>query len=159
MTFTGRLSLVNMADNNGANYIANGSSGSVILEGQLNLYPKESKVYSVVLRENGLYYTPLGVNDNKKTTTFVQLQDIVGCHCMKSKERENTKTEAYFCVFAYPHKKKLLGSKTNRKRIDMTFTVKQHSTLEENTQEAERWRAAVVKQLWQWNCSSSLGIG
>ncbi|CAH1794281.1 unnamed protein product [Owenia fusiformis] len=73
------------------------------------------------------------------------MSDIVGCHCMKGKQESDS--NAYFCVYGYPFKKKTLSKKSVRKRVPLTFTVDECTSHDENLKVAQHWRVVFLHLL------------
>ena len=82
-------------------------------------------------------------NENKRPIgDFIHLSDVVGCHCFKGKTSDDPR--AYFTVYAYPFKKKILSGRKIRHRISVTFGVFQFEIFEDNLRIAEKWKNLIV---------------
>lgn len=79
-------------------------------------------------------------NDENKRPVgdSIHLADVVGCHCFKGKTPDDPR--AYFTVYAYPFKKKILSGRKLRNRISVTFGVFHFEKFEDNLRIAEKWK-------------------
>ncbi|CAB3370910.1 Hypothetical predicted protein [Cloeon dipterum] len=145
--------------------------GTVLLEETFYIFNKKKTVYRVKLTEKGLSLQKES-NGNSKSET-IQLDDIVGCRCMRRKRRksescvcrpmtpgrksglsvvEENSTEqdendssVYLYIYSYLLKKGRGVKSSTLKRDKMTITLRFRSFdhLEDNMREAQRWRVAI----------------
>jgi hypothetical protein len=149
---TSRMEVGNYRNNSGG--VVAGQT--IILEGNFFVFPKKKLLYKVTVTEQCLSIESLSSNGNKRLSnsarrgsfssvtlpSLIDFKDVIGCHVMKGKDSGDQ--NAYFCVFHYPHKKKLLAKKSSRRRQTTTFAVHKGETFEENMVIAEHWKKVVV---------------
>ncbi|XP_064625235.1 sphingosine kinase 2-like [Lineus longissimus] len=158
----------NKASGDDWKYVRNNSDGNVvgqniILEDNFSVFPKKKVLYKVTVTEQSLTcsvpliellpYDSNGKGSNSNATRRsrpsyssvppqIEFKDVIGCHVMKGKDSDDK--SAYFCIYHYPHKKKMLAKKSSRRRHTMTFLVNQANTYEENNVIAEHWKKIIV---------------
>ncbi|XP_074647436.1 sphingosine kinase 1-like [Tubulanus polymorphus] len=113
-----------------------------LLQADLYLFPKSKSLYDVRLYEKGLHYKL-----KTDTTGFgevIDIGDVVGCHVMKGRTVDDYM--AYFGIYSYPYRRKLLGQSV-RKRQTVTFCVSTHGTFNKNKEIADNWRTKILGQI------------
>ena len=80
----------------------------VILQDELKLYGNRKATYEIKVTEECIACMQITDNLNPKTCSLY-FKDIIGCDCMKGKSTGDT--SAYLTIYAYPHKKKIIGKK------------------------------------------------
>ncbi|XP_059471901.1 sphingosine kinase 2-like isoform X2 [Neocloeon triangulifer] len=145
--------------------------GAVLLEETFYIFNKKKTVYRVKLTEKGLSLQKES-NGNSKSET-IQLDDIVGCRCMRRKrrksescvcrpmtpgrrtgiavveqnsaEQDENDSSVYLYIYSYLLKKSRGVKSSTFKRDKMTITLRFRSFdhLEDNMREAQRWRLAI----------------
>lgn len=127
------------------------SRDDLILEGEFVL-PKKTRGYYVTLTRSCLFYHQISNTSVTYEEKYVQISDIVGCHCMDSNggsafvpsdvvlssdfnnsEVTNPPIRTFpatagvsacgFVIFAYPFRKKLFSSKKVRSRKVVAFEI------------------------------------
>ncbi|CAH1273485.1 SPHK2 [Branchiostoma lanceolatum] len=110
----------------------------VILQDDLTVFPHSKTVYRVQLTREHIQY---GHTQGKPRERRILLSDVVGCHCLRG--RHVSDSAAYFCIYAYPFRKKVISGDWTRHRVCTTFRVKKTDDHDENHAQAEQWRIAV----------------
>ena len=128
---------------NGMSVMENMPKDEILLEGELELFPNEKSVYKVELRRSGITYTPLNVNNAQKLSKYLHFGNIIGCRCRRSSEQKHS-TKAYFTIFAYPLRKKLLSGKWSRRPDHITFGRSCDNSFDENRKVVEQWRRVII---------------
>ncbi|KAJ6653350.1 hypothetical protein lerEdw1_009250 [Lerista edwardsae] len=114
-----------------------------LLHGEFGAYPPKGTRYVLSLTRTALHIQRLVPKPDTDHRVVVQLIDVIGCHTMRSHTIANQ--SAYFCVYAYPLKKKkvTVGLGRTRQRAAKTFQVDSSGCYEDNQQVAEKWAAAI----------------
>ncbi|XP_078610113.1 sphingosine kinase 2-like [Branchiostoma floridae x Branchiostoma japonicum] len=110
----------------------------VILQDDLTVFPHSKTAYRVQLTREHIQYAR---TQGKPRERRILLSDVVGCHCLRG--RHESDSAAYFCIYAYPLRKKVITGDWTRHRVCTTFRVKTTDDHSENHAQAERWRIAV----------------
>ncbi|XP_053118010.1 sphingosine kinase 2 isoform X1 [Hemicordylus capensis] len=114
-----------------------------LLHGEFGAYPPKGTRYALSLTRTELHIQRLVPKPDTDHRTVLRLIDVLGCHTMRSHMIANQ--SAYFCVYAYPLKKKkvAVGSGRARHRAAKTFQVDSAECYEDNQVVAEKWAAAI----------------
>lgn len=141
----------------------------VLLEETFYVLSKKNTVFRVQLSSSGLSLLKESNNVIKKQTILIN--DIIGCHCLRSKKRSKTAScvcqslskppvkdaddslseqddtdfSAYLHIYAYILQNPKRGTK-KRERTIITLRFRSFDKYEENHNEAQRWRH-VIKNL------------
>lgn len=144
-----------------------------ILEETFYALSRKQYSYKVSLTPDGLYLTK-NSDDGTDKTDLIQVQDIIGCKCMRNNGKSNncacrpaknssanngharipftdaTDCSAYLCVYAYVLKN---ISTKNEKRDKMTVTLRfrNFNNYEENSKVAMKWKST-IKTLIKARC-------
>lgn len=120
-----------------------GEGSETLLHGEFGAYPPKGTRYALSLTQRELHIQRLVPKPDTDHRTIVRLDDVVGCHTMRS--HTDTNHSAYFCVYAYPLKKRkvAVGSGRSRQRAARTFQVDDAPCYEDNQKLAEKWAAAI----------------
>ncbi|XP_019628153.1 PREDICTED: sphingosine kinase 2-like [Branchiostoma belcheri] len=110
----------------------------VILQDDLTVFPHNKTAYRVQLTRGYLQYAR---TQGKPRERRVLLSDVVGCHCLRG--RHASDSAAYFCIYAYPLRKKVISGDWTRHRVCTTFRVRTTDDHAENHTRAEQWRIAI----------------
>lgn len=130
-----------------------------ILHGEFGAYPPKGIRYALSLTRTELHIQRLVPKPDTDQRTVIRLIDVVGCHTLRSHTVANQ--SAFFCIFAYPLKKKkvAVGSGRARQRIAKTFQVDGAERYKENQALAEKWAAAIKCLVLGIPISSETGKG
>ncbi|XP_034275437.1 sphingosine kinase 2 [Pantherophis guttatus] len=114
-----------------------------ILHGEFGAYPHKGIRYALSLTRIELHIQRLVPKPDTDQRTVIRLIDVVGCHTLRSHTAANQ--SAFFCIYAYPLKKKkvAVGSGRARQRIAKTFQVDGAERYKDNQALAEKWAAAI----------------
>ncbi|KAG6921856.1 sphingosine kinase 2, partial [Chelydra serpentina] len=118
-----------------------GEGAETLLHGEFGAYPSKGSRYALSLTQTALHIQRLVPKPETDQRTVVPLAEVVGCHTLRS--RAPADRAAYFSVYAYPLKKKKVGSGRGRQRAARTFQVDGADDYEKNQVVAEKWAAAV----------------
>lgn len=148
---------------------------NILLEETFYVLSKKNTVFRVQLSEAGLSLLKESNNVIKKQT--IQIKDIIGCHCLRSKrrsktascvcqslsrttsnkegddslsEQDDTDFSAYLHIYAYILQNPKRGTK-KRERTIITLRFRSFDKYEDNHSEAQRWRS-VIKSLINGQC-------
>jgi len=100
-------------------------------------------MYKVTVTCAGITYVYNSDKENGQSQEkYIHFGDIIGCRCRKSKSRNDP--TAYFTVYAYPFRKKTVGSKQLRHRVDVTFGSCDSQEFQENFLICQKWRNIIV---------------
>lgn len=114
-----------------------------LLHGEFGAYPPKGTRYVLSLTRTELHIQRLVPKPDTDHRVVMQLIDVIGCHTMRSHTIANQ--SAYFCVYAYPLKKRkvAVGLGRTRQRAAKTFQVDSSECYEDNQKVAEKWAAAI----------------
>lgn len=128
-----------------------------LLHGEFGTYPPKGTRYALSLTRTELHIQRLVPKPDTDHRTVVRLIDIVGCHTKRSHTVANS--SAFFCVYAYPVKKRkvAVGSSRTRQRMAKTFQVDSAEHYEDNLCVAEKWAVAIKCLVLSVNISSETG--
>lgn len=150
---------------------------SVYLAETFYITTKKNNVFQVKLTEKGLCLRKESNGTSKEQ--IIQLQDIIGCRCLRSKRKSHVKSSctcsslpgqahhlkvveensvdldetdvsAYLYIYAYILKKGKRGN-NRRERTTLTLRFRSFDRYEDNNKEAQKWRIA-IKQLINGEC-------
>ncbi|ETE73087.1 Sphingosine kinase 2, partial [Ophiophagus hannah] len=130
-----------------------------ILHGEFGAYPPKGIRYALSLTRTELHIQRLVPKPDTDQRTVIRLIDVVGCHTLRSHTVANQ--SAFFCIYAYPLKKKkvAVGSGRARQRIAKTFQVDGAERYKDNQALAEKWAAAIKCLVLGIPISSETEIG
>lgn len=148
----------------------------ILLEETFYVLSKKNTVFRVQLSASGLSLLKESNNVIKKQTILIN--DIIGCHCLRSKrrsktascvchslsrtpaaksegddslsEQDDTDFSAYLHIYAYILQSPKRGTK-KRERTIITLRFRSFDRYEDNHSEAQRWRS-VIKNLINGQC-------
>lgn len=114
-----------------------------LLHGEFGTYPPKGTRYALSLTWTELHIQRLVPKPDSDHRTVVHLVDVVGCHSLRSHSLADQ--SAYFCVYAYPLKKRkvAVGAGRARQRTARTFQVDGAESYADNQAVAEKWVAAI----------------
>jgi len=123
------------------------ASSSVLLEGTFAIYPKTTIEYHVSVTNSEISYVHCmnshePTSSKKSTTHVIKFSDVIGADCMRGKTANCSM--AYLNVYAYPHRKKLVGSGSLRHRRCVTFIFSRFPSFEENHKDALQWQLVIT---------------
>lgn len=149
--------------------------GEVVLEDVFHSHGNKGIYHVLLVRDFALLYKKVKSSHNKQQglnsheAKAINLKDyseyetlsfdhVTGCQCMRDPTKpqlydsaEESVTEsnrAYFCVYAYPiRKKKNFGKTLKRQRVSLTLMVNRCELFSENLAIAEQWRDAIRRML------------
>ncbi|KAG8140528.1 hypothetical protein E2320_003206 [Naja naja] len=130
-----------------------------ILHGEFGAYPPKGIRYALSLTRTELHIQRLVPKPDTDQRTVIRLIDVVGCHTLRSHTVANQ--SAFFCIYAYPLKKKkvAVGSGRARQRIAKTFQVDGAERYKDNQALAEKWATAIKCLVLGIPISSETEIG
>ncbi|KAJ7314017.1 hypothetical protein JRQ81_005895 [Phrynocephalus forsythii] len=129
-----------------------------LLHGEFGTYPPKGMRYALSLTRTELHIQRLVPKPDTDHRTVLRLIDIVGCHTKRSHTVANS--SAFFCVYAYPLKKRkvAVGLSRSRQRVAKTFQVDSAEHFEDNLRVAEKWAVAIKCLVLGVNISSETEI-
>lgn len=113
-----------------------------ILQDELYLYPNKKTKYSIKITNSHIFYNSLLEKNARQKYSCLLLRDVIGCDYRRGKS--NTDNSAYLTIYAYPHKKKLIGKKTSRTRETLTLDFSHKNSFEDNQRDAKNWKQAIT---------------
>lgn len=115
-----------------------------LLIGTFSLYPRKKLSFRVSLTRKGIIYINTDDTEDKDSTiSHINMGDIIGCRCRKSKLAVDS--TVYFTIYAYPFRKRTMSSKLLRMRMDFTFGCKTSRSFDDNLRTCMKWRNAVSR--------------
>ncbi|ENN79792.1 hypothetical protein YQE_03848, partial [Dendroctonus ponderosae] len=154
------------------------NQNKTLLEETFYVLSKKKNTFKVRLTQKGLHL--IRDNDDNIKEQIIQLKDIIGCQCLRSKKRarhctcqslprsdslqvveenstdlDDSDISAYLYVYAYI----LQGTKEankKRERTIITLRFRSFDKYEDNNKEAQRWRCVLKKLMKGETLTSSL---
>lgn len=154
----------------------NGFSGIQLVE-TFYVTSKKNTVYYVKLTENGLTLRKETSVSAKEQT--IQLEDIIGCRCLRSKRKrkkassctcaalpgptelkvveensldlDESDVSVYLYIYAYILEKNPRNGVGRRERTTITLRFRSFDNYEQNNEEAQKWRTAIKHLIHQTN--------
>ncbi|XP_015267548.1 PREDICTED: sphingosine kinase 2 [Gekko japonicus] len=114
-----------------------------LLHGEFGTYPPKGIRYALSLTWTELHIQRLVPKPDSDHRTVVRLVDVAGCHTLRSHTLADR--SAYFCIYAYPLKKRKVAVSAGRarQRTARTFQVDGAESFVDNQAMAEKWAAAI----------------
>ena len=126
----------------------------IILQDELQLYGNKKVLHDIKVTEQCI--TCVQVAEKNPKIYSLDFKDIIGCDCMKG--RLNDDTSAYLTIYAYPHKKKIIGKKTARARETLIICFNRKNSFDENWNDVKVWKKAITALLDGVSITSMQGM-
>lgn len=115
---------------------------TTLLEGTFTIYHQSTSKYNVRVTKSQFRYAVEAAGGKKNAANIIKFADIIGCDCMRGKSADSN--SSHLNIYAYPHRKKIVGKSTIRKRKLITLVFNQSQTFEENHKESSRWQLVLA---------------